>query len=242
MEQENSKRQPKYLFPSSVIVGFYISLNIKLLSIHNTNKRSLEVAFVWSQAGSGWLALAASAAGRGRRFHRTPGPGAPGGRAHSGSLGRGSGGVSGYLRLKWVFLFPGPPPSPRGRGPVAALWRAARLRAITLPSRSPVGSGREPLSSLRGPPRGSQRLVGALGPPAPVALDVEVVGVVLGLALAGAGVGQDQPARQAAVEDHDEQDVEIEGQSSTDVKSGKGCFPKVGMGFWKKYNGEFSHE
>nr|XP_048721378.1 NTF2-related export protein 2 isoform X3 [Caretta caretta] len=32
----------------------------------------------------------------------------------------------------------------------------------------------------------------------------------------------------------------IEGQSSTDVESGKGCFPKVGMGFWKKYNGEIS--
>lgn len=43
---------------------------------------------------------------------------------------------------------------------------------------------------------------------APVALDVEVVGVVLGLQLPRAGVGQDEPPGQAAVEDHDEQDVQ----------------------------------
>lgn len=52
------------------------------------------------------------------------------------------------------------------------------------------------------------RLARASAAAAPVAFDVEVVGIVLGLHLPRAGVGQDEPPGQAAVEDHDEQDVQ----------------------------------
>lgn len=93
-----------------------------------------------------------------------------------------------------------------GRGPGSAPRQKRSRGWALLPPLPPPGSGRSHQPLLLGGAALLGRLPGATA--APVALDVQVVGVVLGLQLPRAGVGQDERPGQAAVEDHNEQDVQ----------------------------------